>query len=135
MKELKDLLEAAKAFELKFDLNVRQHAVLLAEKEKMEKAIENLQTMLKKTRDELYSNQGQAETVAKEIVKKADVYLEVKTKAADDLVLKAEKALESLEALKKESVEKQKDLEQRESAVLNREKEVARIREALKLYA
>ena len=135
MKELKDLLEAAKAFELKFDLNVRQHAALLAEKEKIEKAIENLQTMLKKTRDELYSNQGQAETVAKEIVKKADVYLEVKTKAADDLVSKAEKALESLEALKKESVEKQKDLEQRESAVLNREKEVARIREALKLYA
>ena len=135
MKELKDLLEAAKAFELKFDLNVRQHAALLAEKEKMEKAIENLQTMLKKTRDELYSNQGQAETVAKEIVKKADDYLEAKTKAADGLAQKSIKELELLQSKNKELVEKEKDLEQRESAVLSREKEVARIREALKLYA
>src|SRR3990167_1300702 len=134
MKELKDLLEAAKAFELKFDLNIRQYAALLAEKEKIEATIENLKMILKKTRDELYQKQGQAEIVAKEIVEKANYYLEVKTKAADDLAQKTIKESELLQSKNKELMEKEKDLEQREIAVLIREKEVAKIKEALKIY-
>ena len=135
MKELKDLLEAAKAFEIKFDLNIRQYAALLAEKEKIEETIENLKMILKKTRDELYQKQGQAEIVAKEIVEKANYYLEVKTKAADDLAQKSIKESELLQSKNKELMEKEKDLEQREIAVLIREKEATRIREALKIYA